>query len=112
MFAVSAYIYATRNFAPETGISLAGVSRAGLQCYCRTLGLRGPDLARGPEVVRPWSIGIKSIKCLEKRDRNEKPQIDPRGHHVRVATPKRRADWPVASSHDVMTSSIRCKMNL
>ena len=33
MFAVSAFT--RRNFAHETGFCLAGVSRAGLQCYCR-----------------------------------------------------------------------------
>ena len=33
MFAVSAFT--RRKFAHETGFCLAGVSRAGLQCYCR-----------------------------------------------------------------------------
>ena len=60
MFTISAYIYATRNSAHETGIFWLGFR--GPDCNViaehmvagRTLGLRGPDLARGPEVARPW----------------------------------------------------------
>ena len=47
MFAVSAFT--RRNFAHETGFCLAGVSRAGLQCYCRAgwrAGRCGPEVAR------------------------------------------------------------------
>ena len=59
MFAVSAYIYATRNSAHETrfvfGWGFAG--RIAMLLPSRVaglmLGLRGPDLARGPEVARP-----------------------------------------------------------
>ena len=36
LFAISAWIYATLNFAHKAGIFFARVSRAGLQCYCRT----------------------------------------------------------------------------
>ena len=62
MFAVSAYIYATRNFARETGICCWGIAgRIAMllpsRVAGRTLGLRGPDLARGPEVARPWVRG-------------------------------------------------------
>ena len=28
----------------------------------RTLGLRGPDLALGPEVARPWFRGVNSFR--------------------------------------------------
>ena len=59
MFAVSAYIYATGNFAHETGIFVLGWGFAGRIAMLlpsrvagRTLDLRGPDLARGPEVAR------------------------------------------------------------
>ena len=46
-------------------------------------------------------IRIKSIKCLEKRDRNEKRRLNGRvtgAHfdtdHVRVPTPMQPRDWP------------------
>ena len=55
-----------RNVAHETGIYLAGVSAGRIAMLLpsrmagRTLDLRGPDLARGPEVARRccrWSGG-------------------------------------------------------
>ena len=49
MFAVSAFT--RRNFAHETGICLAGVSRAGLQCYCRA-GWRAASFFRCTHMVK------------------------------------------------------------
>ena len=51
-----------RNVAHETGIYLAGVSAGRIAMLLpsrmagRTLDLRGPDLARGPEVARRWTL--------------------------------------------------------
>ena len=51
MFAVSAFT--RRNFGHETGFCLAGVSRAGLQCYCRA----GWRAGREAFVGRIWPAG-------------------------------------------------------
>ena len=76
MFAVSAYIYATRNSAHETrfvfGWGFAGRIAMLLlsRVAGRMLGIRGPDLARGPEVARPYikSVRNKSLKTREYRN--------------------------------------------
>ena len=51
MFALSAFT--RRNFTHETGFCLAGVSRAGLQCYCRA----GWRAGRWAFMGRIWPAG-------------------------------------------------------